>query len=740
MRKHVWIGMIGLVLLVATQVGAQLYTQDFETNPGYTASDDHAVGAFGSTATYHAFGEWGGTADIGITQTGGALQIGSNTSGGSARNRGFTVTIDTSAAVPGVFVVSFDVSNFVAGTGSAGMAVHEGSGLDTLYALWDVGGNSSGDVWPRNLGTAPSAVIGDTGSLGTGITGNGTVSINVALTEAGVAGDYITLAFAQIRSTATAVAPTFDIDNVQVEASSGNFPPVANPQSVDVVQNTFLDITLTGSDPEGSNLTYAVDIPTSGTLSLVTNQTYTYTPGTDYLGLDSFTFTVNDGQQDSEPATVSISVNMQEPPVADAQGVSVEMNTFVDITLTGTDVETANSNLTYSVTDTTANGVLTGAANSWTYTPDTDYTGSDSFTFTVNDGETNSEPVTVSILVYEQSVVGATLYEEDFTVDPGYISIANSSTSIGAAGGAGTYFTFGQYNGTGDLNESTSNGVLHIDQVTNTRADRSRGLSVFIDTSAAVPGFYTVSFDVSNWVDGTTGTAGFKAFEGSGLDTGFVDVDNGDNASNGAVPKSASSSTATWIALNDTWGAGAGGTGISGNGIVSFEIELTEAGQAGDYLALAWVQVNLINDMAPTFDVDNVWVGVPPETYSSWARSFDLIGDDALEGSDVEPDGIDNLMEYALGGNPTIDDAAAVSPDTFMADDMNWFYHVYNQNTDPNLTFAVGSDADLVNAPSWDTGDVFFVGESSVVDGFKTVTNRTEAATAAKYIELKVTQ
>jgi len=380
------------------------------------------------------------------------------------------------------------------------------------------------------------------------------------------------------------------------------------------------------------------------------------------------------------------------------------------------------------------NGVLSG-------TPANSNVGTNSWTVQVS-ATGGSDTATLNITV--DVPITPLFYEEDFSVDPGYVG--NGTTSIGAdTNGAGTTFTFGQYNGSGEIGETTDTGVLHIDSNTSGSSARSRGLSVFIDTSAVLAGTYTVSFDVSNWVDGT-GSAGFKVFEGSGLDTGYLDIDNGDNNTAGAAPKRVKTSTATWIALGDT---GAGGTGISSNGTVSFDVELTEAGQAGDYLALAWTQVRTLGTaLAPTFDVDNVWVGVgekPGDLYNEWALSFGLLGADTNGNADVENgglgDGLDNLMEYALGGNPTNDDAAAVSPDTFMADagGTNWFYHVHNQNQDSSLTFTVGATTNLVTTAA-DTNDVEFVGETAETNGFKTVTNRTEAATDAKFIKLEVTK
>ncbi|VGO18369.1 hypothetical protein SCARR_00421 [Pontiella sulfatireligans] len=531
-----------------------------------------------------------------------------------------------------------------------------------------------------------------------------------------------------------------DSDTVTVTVEwDGQFPPVADPQSVNVEKNTFVDITLTGSDWEGSNLIYSVESnPTNGALT-GTAPDLTYTPDTNYTGPDSFTFTVNDGVTNSASATVSISVYLQEPPVADPQSVNVEKNTFVDIILTGSDPE--GSNLTYSVTDTLTHGVLTGTAPDLTYTPDTDYTGPDSFTFTVNDGETNSEPATVSIWVYAQPA--GTLYEEDFSVDPGYVG--NNATAIGAVGSANAYFTFGDYNGTPEIGVTTGTGVLHFDSNTTGSSARSRGLSVFIDTSAATAGIYTVLFEVSNWVAGT-GTAGFKVHEGSGLNAGYIELDNADNNDAGSTPNFGGTAASTL--LGSTWGAGAKGTGISSNGTVSFDVELTEAGESGDWMALAWVQVRSTDTaMAPKFDVDNVWVGqgAPPmdgSSYSAWSVSYNLTGDDALESSDVEPDGLDNLAEYALGGNPTNADADAVAPVAYVVTVLgtNWFYLVHNRRTDDqSLRYTLGTKTNLTGV-SWDTNDVHVVGESVESDGFKTVTNRTEAATAAKFIKLEVSK
>jgi hypothetical protein len=98
-------------------------------------------------------------------------------------------------------------------------------------------------------------------------------------------------------------------DQFTIKKTIGNSAPIANSQSVTVIKNTPKAIALTASDANRDTLTYSVvSQSTHGTLS-GTAPSLTYTPDTDYVGSDSFTFKVNDGAADSNTATVSMTVN-----------------------------------------------------------------------------------------------------------------------------------------------------------------------------------------------------------------------------------------------------------------------------------------------------------------------------------------------------------------------------------------------------------------------------------------------
>lgn len=125
-----------------------------------------------------------------------------------------------------------------------------------------------------------------------------------------------------------------------------NAQPTADDQSVGLDEDGNLDITLSGNDidqyPSATLSFHVVDDVSHGTLS-GTAPDLNYAPDADWYGSDSFTFKVNDGDLDSEIATVSITVN----PVNDAPVISIDRSTATlqysdtigTVNITATDVD-----------------------------------------------------------------------------------------------------------------------------------------------------------------------------------------------------------------------------------------------------------------------------------------------------------------------------------------------------------------------------------------------------------------
>jgi hypothetical protein len=105
---------------------------------------------------------------------------------------------------------------------------------------------------------------------------------------------------------------------ITIHVAAVNDAPTANAQSLTVNEDTPLAITLTGADVDLDAFTFSVGTPLHGTLT-GTAPNLIYTPNTNYFGPDSFSFQTVDGQTNSAPAAVSITVlPVNDAPVADA--------------------------------------------------------------------------------------------------------------------------------------------------------------------------------------------------------------------------------------------------------------------------------------------------------------------------------------------------------------------------------------------------------------------------------------
>jgi VCBS repeat-containing protein len=189
---------------------------------------------------------------------------------------------------------------------------------------------------------------------------------------------------------------------IAIVVSKVNKPPTAEPVSVTTNEDTPVLITLTGSDRDEDPLTYSIITePGHGRLT-GTVPNLSYRPERDFNGQDSFTFEVNDGKVDSAPATVSITVTKgnDSPTANDDSATAQEDVPIVTIDVLKNDTDPDNDKLLVVKASQGHNGSVTINTNSTiTYAPKRNFSGNDTFTYTLSDGKGGTDTATVNVTI-----------------------------------------------------------------------------------------------------------------------------------------------------------------------------------------------------------------------------------------------------------------------------------------------------------------------------------------------------
>ncbi len=205
-------------------------------------------------------------------------------------------------------------------------------------------------------------------------------------------------------------AANSNIATVTITVVSVNDLPIAVNDSYVTDEETSLNVVAPGvlandTDGDGDLLVATVlSQPAHGVLSLNPDGSLGYTPAANYNGSDSFTYKANDGTVNSSAATVTINVNpVNDAPVAVNDVYTTDEDALLTIPAGGVllnDTDVDGNPLSTIVNAGPAHGILSLAADgSFTYTPDANFQGTDTFTYHANDGAADSNIATVTITV-----------------------------------------------------------------------------------------------------------------------------------------------------------------------------------------------------------------------------------------------------------------------------------------------------------------------------------------------------
>ena len=187
-----------------------------------------------------------------------------------------------------------------------------------------------------------------------------------------------------------------NLATVTITVTPVNDAPVAEDASVTTPEDTPVGFVFAGSDVDGDVLSFEVVTgPAHGTLA-----GRTFTPALDYHGPDSVTFRASDGTL-TDDAVVTITVTpVNDSPVADDDEATTAEDTPMDVAVLENDTDADGGTLT--VTDFTQPEQGTVSANAdgtLEYAPNADFHGSDSFTYTISDGQGGSDTASVFVTV-----------------------------------------------------------------------------------------------------------------------------------------------------------------------------------------------------------------------------------------------------------------------------------------------------------------------------------------------------
>ncbi len=210
---------------------------------------------------------------------------------------------------------------------------------------------------------------------------------------------------------------------VQITVRPVNDPPVSLAESYETDEDTPLavleadGVLANDTDADGDPLVaQLVSGPSHGQLVWAGDGSFVYTPDPDFFGDDSFTYRASDGQAESQPVVVAITVHpVNDPPVAAGDVYVVDQDTVLAVPaargLLANDRDAEGEPLSVAIEAGPNYGTLELAADgSFRYTPAPGFVGTDSFTYRAGDGGSSSDAA--AVVIHVARVLGAVDYRQ----------------------------------------------------------------------------------------------------------------------------------------------------------------------------------------------------------------------------------------------------------------------------------------------------------------------------------------
>jgi len=293
---------------------------------------------------------------------------------------------------------SYTVNDGMGGTATANVVLNVASVNDTPVAIDDVFAGNEDEAITGSLLGNDSDIDGGTLSAvaETSTTANGgtaTINTDGTFSYQGAANFYGADSFDYTLNDGQGGT---DIGTVSLDVASVNDAPVAVDDTFSGNEDEAITGSLLGndSDIDGGTLSAVAETITTangGTVTINTDGTFSYQGAANFYGTDSFDYTLNDGQGGTDIGTVSLDVaSVNDAPVAMDDTFSGNEDEEITGNVLSNDSDIDGGTLTVTPqTITTANGgqLILNANGTFSYLGATNFHGTDSFSYTITDGQ-----------------------------------------------------------------------------------------------------------------------------------------------------------------------------------------------------------------------------------------------------------------------------------------------------------------------------------------------------------------
>ncbi|WP_420629758.1 Ig-like domain-containing protein [Candidatus Leptofilum sp.] len=327
----------------------------------------------------------------------------------------------------------------------------------------------------------------------------------------------------------------FDMAPVEITINDANDAPVAvDDGTYNATEDTLLNVSITANGVLANDtdqdqnpvdvLTAVLDTQAAnGTVNLNADGTFTYMPDSQFDGTDTFTYHANDGSDDSNIATVTISVSgTNDDPTANDDTYATDEDTVYTVSLPAdglldNDTDPENDSLSVTASDATSSmgaAVSVNSDGTFSYDPtgsatiqalDAGDNTADTFDYTISDGDTGTDTGTVTINLTGVNDAPVS------TNDGAYNATEDVQLNVNRAAGVLVNDTDVDADDIGNLtavvNTTTSNGTLTLNAdgsftyMPNTNYNGSDSFTYFANDGTVNSGSATVTINIASQND-----------------------------------------------------------------------------------------------------------------------------------------------------------------------------------------------------------------------------------------------